>query len=82
MTEEHVESAPVGYEDDPVLDFYSYQQSQRINMQGPPFYALIAAAMRQADSTNIEKLRAAFPNTWKGLLERHTKPGGRLPDEC
>ena len=33
-----------------------------------PIYSIIQAAMREADSDNIEKLKAAWPDVWKVLL--------------
>lgn len=39
------------------------------------------AAIRQADSDNIEKLHTAFPWVYEELLLRYNAPGGLLPDE-
>jgi len=47
----------------------------------PPFYALIMAAMRKADSSNTDKLAAAFPDVWGELKARYHAPGGLLPSE-
>ena len=41
-----------------------YQKSLIVNAQGYPFYSLIVAAMRQADTDNLERLRLAFPDVW------------------
>ena len=46
-----------------------------------PFYSLIMAAMREADSDNLAKLQAAWPEVWADLLARYDAPGGRLPDD-
>ncbi len=43
-----------------------------------PFYALIMAAMRNADTANLEKLKSTFPLTWKELEARYNAPGGNL----
>lgn len=51
---------------------FDYQASKRI--ADYPFYAIIMAAMRKADSTNIEKLKAAFPEIWNELEERYNTP--------
>jgi hypothetical protein len=46
-----------------------------------PFYALIQAAMRKADSANAMKLWRAFPEVWEELNQRYKAPGGRLPGD-
>ncbi len=53
-----------------------------IKLQDTPFYALIMAAMRRADSDNVEKLKRMFPETWSELFDRYHAPGGVLPGEC
>lgn len=47
----------------------------------PDFYALVMAAMRQADSFNAAKLHEAFPEVWDELQARYNAPGGVLPGE-
>ena len=63
------------------MSLYDYQAGQKIEAKGYPFYALIQAALRQADSTNIEKLRWAFPEVHAELQERYNAPGGTLEGE-
>jgi len=46
-----------------------------------PFYALIMAAMRQADTDNLERLKEAFPDVWAELSTRYMREGGFLPGE-
>jgi len=60
------------------MSLYDYRVGQEIESQGYPFYALIQAAMRQADTDNLQKLREAFPNTHKELLARYNAPGGLM----
>ena len=60
---------------------YDYFKSREIEAEGHPFYALIMAAMRQADAFNLERLRAAFPATYAELVERYNAPGGLLDGE-
>jgi hypothetical protein len=43
-----------------------------------PYYSLIMAAMRLADTENLEKLREAFPQVWQDLEARYNSPGGFL----
>jgi len=58
---------------------YDYERSRELSAE--PFYALIMAAMRTADSSNYELLREAFPDTLDELQERYNAPGGVLPGE-
>lgn len=63
------------------MSYYDYKKGQEIEAQGYPFYALIQAAMRQADSDNVVKLRNAFPRTYDELTKRYYAPNGVLPGE-
>jgi len=45
------------------------------------FYALLMAAMRNADTGNLIRLRMVFPEVWKILEDRYNAPGGRLEGE-
>ena len=45
------------------------------------FYGLIQAAMRRADSDNLEKLKAAWPEVWEEFQLRYKAQGGYLPEE-
>ena len=58
------------------MSIYDYRQSVEVAKKDYPFYALIMAAMRQADSYNIAKLRAAWPDVWLELQDRYHSPGG------
>jgi hypothetical protein len=58
------------------VSIYEYRAAMHIEDQGYPFYALIQAAMRKADSDNLEKLKEAFPEVWKEFLERYNNSGG------
>ena len=60
---------------------FEYQQGMSLAIASYPFYALIQAAMRGADTDNLEKLKAAFPATWDELQKRYHAPGGLLPGE-
>ena len=63
------------------MSHYDYKISQQIAAQDYPFYALIMAAMRKADTRNIELLRVAFPDTYRELKFRYNSPNGFLPEE-
>lgn len=60
---------------------YDYEASRYIASEDYPFYALLMAAMRQADTVNAAKLRAAWPDVWDELQARYNAPGGLLPSE-
>ena len=63
------------------MSLYDYLEGQKIDGKHPPFYALIQAAMRKADDTNLEKLRRAWPEVWDELKERYDTPGGVLASD-
>lgn len=63
------------------MSHYDYQVGLKISAKDYPFYALIQAAMRQADSDNIIKLRHAFPEVYEELSLRYNAPGGVLPHD-
>lgn len=60
---------------------YDYEQSLAIACEGRSFYALIMAAMRQADTSNLEALKRAFPGQFEELWRRYNAPGGYLPSD-
>jgi len=49
------------------VSLYDYEIGRGYASQDPPFYALIQAAMRGADTRNGVLLRNAFPATWDEL---------------
>lgn len=58
------------------MSLFDYQVSKTIAVADYPFYALVMAAMRQADSENLAKLTRAFPHIWAELHARYNAPGG------
>ena len=63
------------------MSWHEYQESKRIASEDYPFYALIMAAMRQADTDNVASLKFVFPEVWRELKERYNAPGGFLLGE-
>lgn len=63
------------------MSYYDYRIGLAIASNDPPFYALIQAAMRRADTDNLEKLKEAFPQVWEELHARYHAPRGLLSDE-
>lgn len=58
------------------LNLHEYEESIRIASFDYPFYALIAAAMRKADTNNLGRLRRMFPYVYDGLVRRLNEPLG------
>lgn len=63
------------------MSYHEYIWGREISTKEYPFYALIQAAMRQADTNNLEKLKSLFPGTFKELQIRYNSPKGLLPKE-
>ena len=63
------------------MSYFDYQASRVLVAADPPFYAIIMAAMRKADTHNAALLRLAFPAVWDELYDRYHAPGGLLPGE-
>jgi hypothetical protein len=63
------------------MSFYEYEKGKEIAAKKPSFYTLIQAAMRRADSDNLEMLKGCWPDTWAELFVREYSPGGRLKEE-
>jgi hypothetical protein len=63
------------------MSHYDYECSKQILLNDPPFYALIMAAMRKADTGNLARLRLVFPGVLDELQQRYNAPGGLLPAE-
>lgn len=63
------------------MSHYDYKVSREIAATDPPFYALIMAAMRKADTPNAALLKAAFPDVWDELMNRYHAAGGVLPGD-
>lgn len=60
---------------------YVYEVSREIMKSDPSFYALIMAAMRKADTNNLDKLVSAWPEVWFELNARYNAPNGDLPND-
>ena len=63
------------------MSLYDYRRGQAIAMQDEPFYALVQALMRQADTQNLERLQTMWPGVWQELELRYHAPGGLLNGE-
>lgn len=63
------------------MSLYDYATSIKISAEGYPFYSLVMAAMRQADTDNLLLLKEAFPRVYAELVIRYNSPGGKMPEE-
>lgn len=60
---------------------FDYGIASRLHRDRAPFDALIMAAVLGADSANLARLQAAFPELTAEARARYEAPGGRLPSE-
>lgn len=79
--QEAIDSLRSQIEEGPAMSLHEYQRGVELNRADEPFYALIQAAMRKADSWNLAKLRAEWPAVWDELQARYHAPGGALTEE-
>ena len=63
------------------MSHYDYLYGMNLEADDAPFYGLIQAAMRRADTDNLEKLKEAWPEIWEELQERYHASGGFLKGE-
>lgn len=64
------------------MSLFDYKISQQLAADDVPFYALIMAAMRKADTRNLDLLAQAWPGVWDELQQRYNAPGGLIGDEA
>ena len=64
-----------------LTSMYDYNIGRKLEAEDIPFYALIQAAMRRADTINLEMLKGCWPEVWEELFERYNTPGGYLKEE-
>jgi len=60
--------------------FVPYLASKKLAALDAPFYGLIMAAMRKADTDNLIMLRTCWPDVWTELKARYNAPGGALTE--
>ena len=60
------------------MSYHEYERARTLVARDEPFYALIMAAMRKADSSNLWRLKQAWPEVWEELQARYNAPGGKL----
>lgn len=63
------------------MSLHSYHISKVLSADDPPFYALIMAAMRKADTENLRRLREMWPAVWEELNDRYNAPNGVIKSD-
>jgi hypothetical protein len=63
------------------MTLHDYSVSRELERADHPFYGLVMAAMRRADTDNLAKLIYAWPEVYAELDARYNAPGARLPDD-
>jgi hypothetical protein len=63
------------------MSLHSYHVSLKLLRDDPPFYSLVMAALRKADTRNLALLRQAFPEVVDELARRYIAPMGVLPED-
>ena len=63
------------------MSLHEYEEGREIAAKDPSFYALIQAAMRRADTYNLELLKVCWPGVWLELRARYNAPDGKLQSE-
>jgi uncharacterized protein YdaU (DUF1376 family) len=64
------------------MSLHEFREARSLHSADYGFYALIMAAMWKADTSNIQKLRAMWPDVAAELQARYDAPGGYLPGEA
>jgi hypothetical protein len=63
------------------MSLYEYEEGLEIAAKDAPFYSLIQAAMRRADTTNLEMLKKCWPEVWLELRARYNAFDGKVQSE-
>jgi len=57
---------------------HDYLASQKISANSYGFYALLGALVRKADTSNLERIKLAWPEFTEQFIKRYNAPGGKL----
>lgn len=63
------------------MSLYDYHYSRKLILDDPPFDSLIFAAIRKADSTNMERLKRSFPELAEEMQARYNARLGVIPSD-
>ncbi len=57
------------------IDDHSYVIGVQLDGMSPPWYSLLVAMVRTADSENLRRLALAFPNEVEDIVDRYNNVG-------
>jgi hypothetical protein len=65
---------------DETVNLYDFEASLHIAARPEPFYALLGALIRKADTSNRAKIKAMWPEEYETFWRRYNAPAGVLPE--
>jgi hypothetical protein len=63
------------------MSLHEYLYSRTLDKYDPPFYALLFAMMRKADSENVRLIRRDWPEKYEEFKARYHSGGGIIPED-
>ena len=63
------------------MSLHEYLYSKTLGRYDPPFYGLLFAMLRNADSDNVRRIKAMWPERYAEFERRYNAPGGILPED-
>lgn len=64
------------------MSLYDFRWSKLLLAnEDPPFYGLMMALIRRADTTNLGMIRMCWPEIVEEFERRYNAPGGVLPED-
>lgn len=60
------------------MSLYDYRASSELSRLDFPFYAMLFALIRRADTRNMALIEAAWPESYAEFVARYNAPGGVL----
>lgn len=63
------------------MSLHEYLYSKTLDRYDPPFYALLFAMLRKADSYNVQHIKRLWPEKFAEFQQRYNAQGGVLPED-
>jgi hypothetical protein len=63
------------------MSLHEYLYSRTLDKYDPPFYALLFAMMRKADSDNVRIIKAMWSDKFEEFKLRYNSPYGVIPED-
>jgi hypothetical protein len=64
-----------------VIGYHAHRASAEISQEDPPFYALLFALMRKADTEHQNRIKELWPDAYRELWLRTVSPDGLLVED-